>query len=106
MRLALTDGTPQLELIEPLEGASVYREFLSTHGPGVHHLAYLVESMELGIRTMASAGYRLLQLGSGFGLDGDGAFAYFDTCRDFGVTLELRELPRRRRPPERLVDVP
>jgi methylmalonyl-CoA/ethylmalonyl-CoA epimerase len=104
LRLALAAGTPEVELIEPLDGPSVYHDHLETHGAGVHHFAYVVPSIDRGVATMEHAGYPLVQLGAGFGLDGDGAFAYFDTVADFGVMLELRELPRRRRAPERIVE--
>lgn len=49
---------------------------------------------------MVSAGYDLLQSGHGYGLDGDGGFAFFDTIDDFGILLEGIEVPRRRRPPD------
>ena len=38
--------------------------------------------------------------GSGFGLDGDGHYAYLDTEDRLGVTLELIERPKRRHQPE------
>ena len=44
-----------------------------------------------------------LQDGSGFGADGDGHYAYLDTEDEIGVTLELIERPKRRRPPEKIL---
>ena len=49
---------------------------------------------------MVAAGYDLLQSGYGYGLDGDGGYAYFDTERDFGIIVEALEVPRRRREPD------
>jgi hypothetical protein len=40
--------------------------------------------------------------GAGFGLDGDGAYAYLDTEDDLGTTFELVERPKRRVTPERI----
>jgi methylmalonyl-CoA/ethylmalonyl-CoA epimerase len=40
--------------------------------------------------------------GAGFGLDGDGHYAYLDTEAMLGVTLELIQRPMRRRPPEKI----
>jgi hypothetical protein len=37
------------------------------------------------------------------GASGDGAFAYFDTGRDFGCVLEAIAKPRRTWEPERVV---
>jgi methylmalonyl-CoA/ethylmalonyl-CoA epimerase len=40
--------------------------------------------------------------GSGFGLDGDGHYAYLDTEAELGVTLELIQRPKGRMPPEKI----
>jgi methylmalonyl-CoA/ethylmalonyl-CoA epimerase len=102
MRIALAGERPQLELIEPLTGPSLYEEWLEAHGEGVQHLGIHVPSLAEAVASMEAAGYAVLQLGSGYGLDGDGGFAYFDTAREFGVVLEAIEVPRRRREPERV----
>jgi hypothetical protein len=40
MQVAATQvGGVHFELIEPLDGPSIYKEFLETHGQGVHHIA-------------------------------------------------------------------
>jgi hypothetical protein len=52
--------------------------------------------MDEGIAEMRALGYPLIQYGAGFGVDGDGAFAYFDTEVDLATIVELRVLPRRR----------
>ena len=103
MRLALSDSDPQIELIEPLEGPSLYHEWLDAHGEGLHHIGMRVPDLEEGIR---ERGYPVLQSGRGYGLDGDGGFAYLDTERDLGVILELIEVPQRRREPEAVVEIP
>ena len=33
----------ELELIEPLQGRSIYQEFLDTHGPGIQHIRTSVD---------------------------------------------------------------
>ena len=102
MLLALAGQGPQLELIQPLEGPSVYHEWLERHGPGLHHVAVEVDSLTKTIATMELAGYALLQLGRGFGPDGDGGFAYFDTQGDLGVIVEAIEEAKRIAEPERI----
>jgi hypothetical protein len=97
MRIALSAGRPQIELIQPLGGGpSVYDGF----EPGFHHVGVLVESIEDAMATMARAGYEAIQWGAGYGLDGDGGFAYFDTAGDLGIIVEAIEVPKRRREPE------
>jgi len=44
----------------------------------------------------------VLQEGSGFGLGGDGHYAYLDTEAQFGVTFELVQRPKERVPPEKI----
>jgi methylmalonyl-CoA/ethylmalonyl-CoA epimerase len=100
MRIALTGSGPQVELIEPLQGPSIYHEWLESHTEGVHHLGIYVDSIDDAISEMDAAGYVLLQSGAGYGLDGDGGYGYFDTERDFGLVLEAIEVPRRRREPD------
>ena len=36
-------GNLELELIEPLEGKSIYQEFLDSHGPGIQHIRFSVD---------------------------------------------------------------
>jgi catechol 2,3-dioxygenase-like lactoylglutathione lyase family enzyme len=100
MHLALTGSGPQVELIESLEGPSIYTEWISEHGYGLHHLGFRVPSAEHAVREVTAGGVELLQAGSGYGQDGDGGFAYFDTQDTVGVIVEAIEVPRRRRPPE------
>ena len=52
------------------------------------------------VEPMRTAGYELVQSGSGYGLDGDGAYGYFDTTAALHVYTELIEPPARRPPPE------
>jgi methylmalonyl-CoA/ethylmalonyl-CoA epimerase len=98
-RLALNDQTPQLELIEPLEGASTYRDWLEQRGEGVHHLGIVVDSVPAAIEQAANAGYEVVQAGFGMGLERDGSWAYIDTSAALGVMLEAVE-PASALPPE------
>jgi methylmalonyl-CoA/ethylmalonyl-CoA epimerase len=100
MRIALAGQAPQVELMEPLEGPSIYHEWLESRPEGLHHVAVYVDSLQQAIDSMTAAGYDLLQSGYGYGLDGDGGYAYFETERDFGIILEALEVPRRRREPD------
>lgn len=102
MALALAGSDPQLELIQPLEGESVYTEWLERHGEGLHHVAVEVDSLEQTTREMEDAGYAMIQSGLGFGPDGDGGFAYYDTERDLALVLEAIEEAARIREPERV----
>jgi hypothetical protein len=100
MRVAMAGAGPQIELIQPLDGPSIYHEWIAEHGYGFHHLAFDVTSTEAAVEAMAAAGYPVIQSGAGYGLDGDGGFTYFDTVADFGLVAEVRCPPKRRSEPE------
>jgi hypothetical protein len=100
-RLALSDCDPQIELIESLSGPSIYTEWVERHGYGFHHLGFFTSDIEGDAQVLRAQGLRVSQWGRGYGLDGDGGFTYFDSVERFGFVIELIEIPRRRREPER-----
>jgi len=103
MRIALSYlGPLRIELIELAEGDTIYADFVKEHGYGVHHFGILVEDMEAALDQARAAGLEMIQDGAGFGLDGDGHYAYLDTEDKIGVTIELIERPKRRVPPEKI----
>jgi methylmalonyl-CoA/ethylmalonyl-CoA epimerase len=103
MRIALSYiGDLRIELIEPGEGPTIYRDFVREHGYGVHHFGLLVDDMEAALQIARAQNWRMTQDGSGFGRDGDGRYAYLDTEDELGVTLELIERPKGRVKPEKI----
>src|SRR5688572_5272981 len=67
MMIALSTVEPQVELIQPLAGPSIYHDWMAEHGEGLHHVAYVVSSMDDGIDEMRELGYPLIQYGAGYG---------------------------------------
>ena len=103
IRIALSYFGPlRVELIEILEGESIYADFVEEHGYGLHHLGLLVDDIVEALSKANEAGFSMIQDGAGFGLDGDGHFAYLDTEKRLGVTLEFIKRPKRRVPPEKI----
>jgi hypothetical protein len=103
MRLALSYfGPMRIELIEPGEGESVYHDFVREHGYGLHHLGLLTDNMKASLAEAEAAGFKMIMDGAGFGLDGDGHYAYLDTEKEIGITLELIERPKGRLKPEKV----
>lgn len=101
MRLAFTPGAdPQFELVQPLEGDTIYQEFLDQHGEGLQHLGVFAHDFGDAIKKAEAAGYRVIQSGHGFGLDGDGSYAYLSTDEVASAIFELIDPPARRNPPE------
>lgn len=95
-------GETQIELVQSVAGPNLYEEFLEQCGEGVQHLGIHVADMESAAQQMESLGYSLLQSGRGYGVHGDGAFAYFATADRLGTLIELIQLPRERYPPDAL----
>jgi catechol 2,3-dioxygenase-like lactoylglutathione lyase family enzyme len=90
-KLAFFDLVPgvQLELIEPNEEQSTWREYLDQKGEGIHHIAFYVEGMEEVIKACESEGMTLVQYGKYD--DGSGHYAYLDGSKDFKCVIELLE---------------
>ena len=100
-RIALaTLGTLRIELIEPVEGPSIFHDWIAEHGYGMHHVGVKVEDMEAALAEANAAGLSVIQDGRGYGLDGDGHYAYLDSVDALGMILELSEMPKRRVEPD------
>ena len=98
LKMAFADiGSVEIEWIQPVKGKSVYDEFLSKHGDGVHHLAFAASSPELWekqLKYFADKGVDIVQRGSWQGEKGKGLFAYLDTAaKGGGITIELMHNP-------------
>ena len=101
MKIGLAQvGSLVFELIQPLEGDSIYKDFIERHGEGIHHFGFFVPKLDDAVREMEGLGFKVIQSGRGHGLHGDGGFAYLATEDDLAATFEIIELPSVRRPPE------
>ncbi|MEU0924422.1 VOC family protein [Streptomyces malaysiensis] len=56
LRETLRAGSSEIELIQPLDSRSPYTEHLDLHGAGVHHLAYVVESIGQCLGSLRATG--------------------------------------------------
>lgn len=81
--------TIRIELIQPGEGPSTWREFLEKNGEGVHHLAFRIKGMQKAIDSCAEFGMTLEQRGEYN--TGKGRYAYMDATDTLKVVLELLE---------------
>ena len=101
MRIALAQyGNLTFELIQPLRGPTIYHEFLERQGEGIHHFGVFVPSFDEAVAAARAAGFEVIQSGRGFGVHGDGGYAYLDTEAELGAIYELIEIPSERYPPE------
>lgn len=76
-------GDTQVELIESVRGQSIYAEHLESHGPGLHHVAFLVPDFDAVLEGLAKGEVPLASRGAlGPGM----RFAYFD-CQGPGFSM-------------------
>ncbi len=86
-RAALADFAGlTLELIEPLDGPSVYSEHLQRHGEGLHHLAMGVDDYDSACDQLKRSGFDELQAGRPYDVND---YSYFDTAAVLGCITEL-----------------
>jgi catechol 2,3-dioxygenase-like lactoylglutathione lyase family enzyme len=90
-RIAFRDfGKFQLEVIEPGGGNSVFKDFLETQGPGLHHIRFTEPSFDQICEELENRGIE--QIASGKGAHGTSKWAYFDTSAVLqGLFIEIRK---------------
>ena len=81
-------GDLQLELIEPVQGDSIYSEFLADNGPGLHHCCW--EVPDLATALAQATDYAVVQSGSM--ADGEIRFAYLEPGLLGFPVLELAQV--------------
>jgi catechol 2,3-dioxygenase-like lactoylglutathione lyase family enzyme len=59
-------GPTQLEFLQPAEGKSIYSEFISTKGEGIHHLAFSVPNWDEMVAKLKGNGGEMIAGGVGF----------------------------------------
>lgn len=82
-------GNIQIELIQPDDQPSVWRDILDEKGEGLHHIAFEIKNSEEKIKTLESQGYHVMQ--KGFYGDGTGMYIYIDARDQMKLILELLE---------------
>jgi catechol 2,3-dioxygenase-like lactoylglutathione lyase family enzyme len=80
-------GDTQLELIAPVNGDSIYTEFLDRTGPGLHHVCVEVDDVEAAL---ATRGAEVVQRGV---MPGGMEFAYVTAAQAGVPYLEIAYIP-------------
>lgn len=87
-KLAFFDfGQVDVELIEPIDGPSTWKDQLDAHGESIHHIAFEIRDMGEKITYLTKKGIPLVQRGEYSG----GRYAYMDGLSELGAVLELLE---------------
>jgi len=78
-RIALAQvGDVELELVQPVEGPSIYADWLDEHGEGLHHLNFLVDDVDEAVQVLSEQGFESLQGGKFGPKEQRGAYNYVD----------------------------
>ena len=86
-------GRVQIELIQPIDGEGVTHDFLAEYGPGAHHLAFLVDSVDKEVAAADDDGIDCVMSGH----IGTLYYVYLDTFDDPRHLHRGRRRPRRPR---------
>jgi len=90
--VALQLGESVIELLRPIRDDSPVARFLAERGPGIHHVAYLVDDIEAALAALREAGVRLIDEIPRAGLGGT-KIAFVHPKSTFGVLSELVQRP-------------
>jgi methylmalonyl-CoA/ethylmalonyl-CoA epimerase len=83
-------GDIQIQLCQPSQIDSPQKRFLDAHGEGVYHIGFVVDDVNEGEEAIKEKGLKVVSRGRR--PDGSG-FNYFDTKKEAGVTLLIRQNP-------------
>jgi catechol 2,3-dioxygenase-like lactoylglutathione lyase family enzyme len=71
-------GDVQLELVQPVEGPSIYQDWLDEVGEGLHHMNFLVDDVDEAVEMLAMEGFPSMQSGRFEPREQKGAYNYID----------------------------
>ena len=81
-------GDLQLQLVQPGDGKTIYKEFLEEKGEGVFHIGFEVDDIDTADKRLGDNGLKILASGR---REDESGFSYYDTRQDAGVTLLVRQ---------------
>lgn len=97
-------GKMQIELVQPLDGPSIFADQLARSGPGLNHVGRLAADHAAESAALVASGYTPLQ-SARFGASEDGRFAYFASPAGDAV-IELIQPPSERFTPDDIYPSP
>jgi methylmalonyl-CoA epimerase len=83
-------GDSHIELLQPLGPDTAVGKFLARRGPGLHHVAYRVDSVEDTLKSLSAAGVRLIDERPRTGIRGS-QVAFLHPASTGGVLTEIVE---------------
>jgi methylmalonyl-CoA/ethylmalonyl-CoA epimerase len=81
-------GDGHVELLRPLSGETPVGRFLAKRGPGLHHVAYAVDDVEITLAELRERGVRLIDEAPRTGIRGS-RVAFLHPAASGGVLTEI-----------------
>ncbi|MGE0439380.1 MAG: methylmalonyl-CoA epimerase [Gemmatimonadales bacterium] len=88
--VSLPFGEADVELLEPVTPDGPIARFLARRGPGIHHVCYRVDNLDLALQRCRDAGYRLVDETPRLGAGGK-RIAFVHPKATNGILIELTE---------------
>ena len=61
VKIALANVGPiQIELMQPLAGKSIWKEFIAKKGYGLHHIALEIDDMNTKVKEFEEEGFKII----------------------------------------------
>ena len=86
-----TLGPIGFEVVEPVAGNSIQKDWLDSHGESINHLCFIVDDIEEASTIMVEAGFKEISSGKN---EGGGGMAYFIHEKLPNFQFEFDELPK------------
>ena len=80
-------GQVELELVEPIDSPSTWKDHLDRHGESPHNISFAIKGMKEKVAYLGTKGISLIQRGDFPG----GRYAYADSAAQLGIIVELVE---------------
>lgn len=87
----LPSGQSEVELVEPTTDSSGVAKYLAKRGPGMHHICFEVDDIEVMLERMKAHGVKLINETPTIGTGGK-KIAFIHPSSTHGVLVELYEL--------------
>ena len=84
-QVILSWRSTEIEIVQPDDRPSTWREFLDDNGPGVHHIGFGVPDYDAAVAGLDGSGHRVEQTGAW----ATGRYTYLDTRSRLGTFLEV-----------------
>ena len=82
-------GNIELEIIQPLDGKNIWRDWIDKHGEGIHHIKFLVPEHDDSREYLNEKSIKVIQRGASVGKNAGKEWVFYDTYDKLGFDLEI-----------------